>query len=58
VVEFWIDPSPQPSPQRGEGEREPISVFFKLEFGSVIQVDVNSTFSSVGSLSPLGRGLG
>jgi len=51
-------PSPQPSPHRGEGEREPISMLFKPEFDSIFQVDVPRENTSVSPLSPLGRGLG
>jgi hypothetical protein len=37
---FENHPSPQPSPQWGEGEREPIFIAFKREFDSSFQVDV------------------
>jgi hypothetical protein len=51
-------PSPQPSPHGGEGEREPIFMFFKPEFDSEFQVDVDQIAHTVSSLYPLGRGLG
>ncbi|KJZ66362.1 hypothetical protein VD17_08330 [Pseudomonas fluorescens] len=54
-VRFKIDPSPQPSPHGGEGEREPIFMLFKPEFGSVTQVDVPRKITSVSPLSPRER---
>jgi hypothetical protein len=54
-VDEIFSPSPQPSPPRGRGGREPIFVLFKPEFDSVSQVDVPRTIHSVSPLSPWER---
>jgi hypothetical protein len=51
-LHFRIYPlTPALSPKAGEGEREPIFVLFRPEFGSVFQVGVSRTIDSVSPLS-------
>ncbi|PRB52518.1 hypothetical protein CQ009_10510 [Pseudomonas sp. MYb2] len=46
-----LPPHPSPLPQGGEGEREPIGEYSKLEFDSISQVGVSRIFNAVGPLS-------
>jgi hypothetical protein len=46
-----LPPHPSPLPQGGEGEREQIGEYSKLEFDSISQVGVSRIFNAVGPLS-------
>jgi hypothetical protein len=49
---FPLTPALSP---RGRGEREQISMLFKLEFDWILQVDVDQTNNSVSPLCPRRR---
>jgi len=52
VVCFGSIPlTPALSPKGGEGEREPISMLFKLEFDSILQVAATLPITAISPLS-------
>jgi hypothetical protein len=51
LVDLKSNPSPQPSPPRGRGEREQIGGCSKPEFDSIFQVDVERENTSISPLS-------